>query len=334
MTISRERLHAEVCRLHAAAEHNHRVHGYAAPLLVFLAPDGPRDLVLIPDGIPPQHMLDALARDSGAVAVLTTGEAGDADPGLPAQVMAQMPFEDLPLPADDPNHTEQIVTYAVGISPDNKPIVLMRTSRIQRTAVGTLVHAAADAVTGLRRDGATAALAAALTRPGRHHGDRVPCASEHASTPPPAPGEHAAAQGEHGGAGLPACPSCHAAVGELHTDQCEIAWCAAVGRQRYGTCDTAHGCHTDPRLDCRTAWSGLHPGFAECRDLGWYAHLTPHGWVSCAPDAPDAIEDLNRLMTKGAWDPQQGRYTVPGGPDTAAPGARPPEPGEHNEEGR
>jgi hypothetical protein len=38
MTISRERLHAAACRLHAAAEHNHGVHGYAAPLLVFLPP--------------------------------------------------------------------------------------------------------------------------------------------------------------------------------------------------------------------------------------------------------------------------------------------------------
>jgi hypothetical protein len=334
MTISRERLHAAACRLHAAAEHNHRVHGYAAPLLVFLPPDAPPALVLIPDGIPPQHVLDTLARDTDAVAIMTTAEAWVSRPGLTAQVMAQMPFEDLPRPADDPNHTEEIVTYAVGIGPDNTLISLLRTSWIQRTAVGTLVHDAADGVTGLHRDGATAALAAALTRAGRHDADPAPHGNQELATPAPAPSGDSAARGEHGGESLIACPSCHALTGELHADWCEIAWCAAVGLQRYGACNTAHGCRTDPRRDCRTPWTGLHPGFAECRELGWYAHLTTHGWASCDAATPGAIEDLNRLMTEGRWDPQQGRYLVPDGPETAESEARPPESGQHNGEGR
>jgi hypothetical protein len=279
-------------------------------------------------------MLDALARETGAVAIMTTAEAWVSRPGLTAQVMAQMPFEDLPRPADDPNHTEEIVTYAVGIGPDNALIFLLRSSRIQHTAVGTLVHAAADGVTGLHRDGATAALANALTRPRHHDSDQSPHANEDTATPAPAPGADTAAHGERGGASLPACPSCHAATGELHTDWCDIAWCAAVGRQRYGACDAACGCRTDPRRDCCTPWTGLHPGFAECRDLGWYAHLTPSGWASCERATPGAIEDLNRLMTTGRWDPQQGRYIVPPGPETATPEARPPESGEHSGEGR
>lgn len=147
------------------------------------------------------------------------------------------------------------------------------------------------------------------------------------------PSDRPEATGEHGPANLPACPNCHALIGELHTDACTIAWCAAVGLQRYGVCDAEHGCRTDPRLDCRTAWSGLYPGFAECRDLGWFARLTPDGWVSAEPGTPGAIEDLNRLMTEGAWDPQQGRYVVTGGATTAAPDARMPQPGKHSGDG-
>lgn len=147
------------------------------------------------------------------------------------------------------------------------------------------------------------------------------------NTPPPRNGDPDA-KGGPGPGSSPACPSCHARIGELHTDQCDIAWCAAVGLQRYGACDTAHGCRTDPRLDCRTAWSGLHPGFAECRELGWYALLTPHGWASADPGTPGAIEDLNRLMTEAVWDTRQSRYTVPTTHGHGASETPPPESGE------
>jgi hypothetical protein len=182
-----------------------------------------------------------------------------------------------------------------------------------------------DGVPGVRRDGATLALAAALNR-------TAGPASEPSGTSKDTPMHASAAFDNHnapdngpGPQDPKGCPSCVAEIGELHADLCDIAWCAAVGLQRYGQCDTAHGCRTDPRRDCRTAWSGLHPGFAECRELGWYARLTPHGWESCDPGTPGAIEDLNRLMTRCTWDEQQQRYVAPGAdpvppPDSGAPG--------------
>lgn len=142
------------------------------------------------------------------------------------------------------------------------------------------------------------------------------------------PGTGPQAPGEHGPAYLPACPSCHALIGELHSDSCTIAWCAALGLQRYAVCDTEHGCRTDPLLDCRTTWSGLYPGFAECRELGWFAQLTPHGWANAGPATPGAIEDLNRLITTCVWDRQQGRYVLPADSKSAVPEARQAQPGE------
>ncbi|MBR7830615.1 hypothetical protein KDK95_30215 [Actinospica sp. MGRD01-02] len=133
---------------------------------------------------------------------------------------------------------------------------------------------------------------------------------------------------------MPTCPKCPAGVGDLHADWCTIAWCATDGRQRYGRCDVFHGCHHDPRYDCRTAWTGLYPGFAECRALGWFAVLTPEGWIPVSPGTSGAIEDLNRLMRHAVWNHCSGRYEaaepqVP--PDTppatgAAADREPPEP--------
>lgn len=215
MTISYERLHAACVRLHAAAENNHRVHGFAAPLLVFLPETGPEDLVLVPDGIPPQHVLDAFARRADAVAILTTGEAWVSVPGLSAQQMAALPPEDLPRPSSDPDRAEAIVTHGVGIGPDGTTMVLTRASRIRRTPFGTMVSDPVDGVPGTRRDGATEALAAALRPPAQPGGGPRP-ARTRKDTPMPTP--HA----EPGAADLSACPSCSVSVGALHTDACCI----------------------------------------------------------------------------------------------------------------
>ncbi|GAA2064321.1 hypothetical protein GCM10009839_89760 [Catenulispora yoronensis] len=87
-----------------------------------------------------------------------------------------------------------------------------------------------------------------------------------------------------------------------------IGWCAATGRQRNAHCTLARGCRTDPHLDCRTTWTGLRPGYAECRELGWFAVLGPDGWTPTPPGTPGAIEDLNRLVTEAVWDLAARRY--------------------------
>lgn len=114
-------------------------------------------------------------------------------------------------------------------------------------------------------------------------------------------------------------------IGDLHTDRRTIAWCATDCRQRYARCDAFHGGQHDPRVDCRTAWSGHYPGFPECRTLGWFAVLTPQGWVPAPPDAPGAVEDLDRLMRDAVWNPQTRRYDVARpeetGPATTSPHA-------------
>lgn len=304
MTISYERLYAACVRLHAAAENNHRIHGFAAPLLVFLPETGPEDLVLVPDGIPPQQVLDAFARRADAIAILTTGEAWVSVPGLSAQAMAALAPEDLPRPSADPDRAEEIVTHAVGIGPDGTVMVLTRASRIRRTAFGTMISDPVDGVPGIRRDGATEALAAALRPPARPSGGPRP-ARTRKDTPMPTPAPHAEPDPS-------ACSSCSVSVGTLHTDACCVGWCAATGRQRRDDCDTARGCRTDPRRDCRTAWSGEQPGLADARRLGWYAVHTPDGWTSAAPETPGAVEDLNRLIAEGVWVDAQQRYQAPG----------------------
>ncbi|GAA2063840.1 hypothetical protein GCM10009839_89080 [Catenulispora yoronensis] len=314
MTISYERLHAACVRLHSAAENNHRIHGFAAPLLVFLPETGPEDLVLVPDGIPPQHVLDAFARRADAVAILTIGEAWVSVPGLSAQQMAALAPEDLPRPSSDPDRAEEIVTHCVGIGPDGTTMVLTRASRIRRTPFGTMVSDPVDGVPGTRRDGATEALAAAL-RPAQPSAEPRPTrAPEDTPMPPPAP------PAEPGAADPSACPGCSVSVGTLHADACCIGWCAATGRQRRDGCDVAHGCRTDPRRDCRTSWSGEQPGLSDARRLGWYAVRTSDGWTSAAPETPGAVEDLNRLIAEGVWVDAQQRYQAPGtdpGPATS-----------------
>jgi len=108
---------------------------------------------------------------------------------------------------------------------------------------------------------------------------------------------------------LPRCPDCDAGIGELHHDRCDVARCATIGSQRLLRCASVTGCNSDPRIDCRTAWSGLWPGAAECREYGWYASGPP--WTPCSADTPGAIEDLNRLLVECEWDPSAQRFVRP-----------------------
>ena len=117
----------------------------------------------------------------------------------------------------------------------------------------------------------------------------------------------------------PPCPSCSVAAGQLHDERCDIGWCAAVGRQRDARCSIVNGCRTNRHLDCRTAWTGLHPGVAECREFGWFAVLSPNGWTAAAPGTPGAIEDLNRLISEAVWNPAALRYELPDDADCGGP---------------
>ncbi|GGY13052.1 hypothetical protein GCM10010384_18350 [Streptomyces djakartensis] len=95
------------------------------------------------------------------------------------------------------------------------------------------------------------------------------------------------------------CPSCGVAPGNLHEKRCDVARCAATGRQR-------SGCHHGD--GCNTMWTGQYPGFAEAIEYGYFARLVPGaGWQECAADAPDAIPDLNRLYRDCHWDPRTQR---------------------------
>ncbi|MFE4398723.1 MULTISPECIES: hypothetical protein [Streptomycetaceae] len=99
------------------------------------------------------------------------------------------------------------------------------------------------------------------------------------------------------------CPDCQAAPGDVHQDDCDIALCAQTGRQRL-MCG-----HDEDDERCRSTWTGQWPGTAECREWDWYVRDVPGlGLVPCPADAPDAVEDLNRLNTNARWNPDTQRF--------------------------
>jgi hypothetical protein len=66
-----------------------------------------------------------------------------------------------------------------------------------------------------------------------------------------------------------------------------------------------------PPLDDRLPWSGEWPGLAECREFGWFVrHDRPGPHVRCAPDAPGATADLNRLLGETEWHRGAGRRVL------------------------
>lgn len=119
-----------------------------------------------------------------------------------------------------------------------------------------------------------------------------------------------------------ACPDCGAVIDEPHDDGCDVARCLFTGMQRL-MCDGLHyrqgppGCFT--AVSCgQDIWSGTWPGEVECAEFGWYAWFAGApdgwqgtGWIRCGPDHPDAVPDLNRLITDSRWDEIAGRWLRP-----------------------
>ena len=101
------------------------------------------------------------------------------------------------------------------------------------------------------------------------------------------------------------CPDCAAVPGTAHDVDCDVARCLATGRQRLG-CEQTHDCGQD-------IWSGEWPGDAECREFGWWVQdrcAEGLGFVPCAPDAPGAMADLNRLGRDAMWSTDRVRWVL------------------------
>jgi hypothetical protein len=114
------------------------------------------------------------------------------------------------------------------------------------------------------------------------------------------------------GKGLKAtCHDCGAHIGHTHLDGCGVARCLRSGQQRL----SCPGGYAGFR-DCgQETWTGLWPGVAECRSLGWFSYWQPpppgkqHGrFIACPADYPDAREDLTRLRTDGHWNAEAAQW--------------------------
>lgn len=105
----------------------------------------------------------------------------------------------------------------------------------------------------------------------------------------------------------PNCPDCGVPPGEKHTDACLVAICPQTGRMR--PCPAS-----GPQHRCgASVWSGLWPGAAECAELGWFSRWDPETKtnVSCSPQEPGAMPDLNRLHREARWNPRSRRFELP-----------------------
>lgn len=103
----------------------------------------------------------------------------------------------------------------------------------------------------------------------------------------------------------PTCPDCGATIGKHHRRGCDVARCLATGQQRL-SCGERHDHGKD-------TWTGRWPGDAECEQFGWYVQdrcTEGLGFVPCAPDAPGAMTDLNRLVYDARWDPGEQRWRL------------------------
>ena len=91
------------------------------------------------------------------------------------------------------------------------------------------------------------------------------------------------------------CPDCAVEPGNVHDGGCDVERCS-VCKGQWISC--GHDNH-DPE---QSKWTGLWPGVAECRELGFWCierrdarHPIGGCFWPCAADYPGAREDLNRL---------------------------------------
>ncbi len=112
--------------------------------------------------------------------------------------------------------------------------------------------------------------------------------------------------------GKPKNCSCGARPKEQHNGGCDVARCAATGRQ-YFQCEgekheyngRIYGEHTGK---CEPdTWTGYWPGEKEATDLGWFVYWGPP-WIECDAEHPDAGPDLNKVLVLLDWDPKTQTY--------------------------
>lgn len=100
------------------------------------------------------------------------------------------------------------------------------------------------------------------------------------------------------------CPDCGVAPGEHHKLGCDVCRCPACGRQEL-CCDCTFN---EKRATKRKPWTGVWPGWEECREYGFWCRLTDTGYVPATANDPGAIPDLNRLYAECAWDATQQKF--------------------------
>ncbi len=120
---------------------------------------------------------------------------------------------------------------------------------------------------------------------------------------------------------LTPCGDCAVEPGQPHAKGCDVARCLYSGHQRL----SCGGRHQDmglagPPYQLGVApcgldvWTGRWPGDVECAEFGFWSYWDDSkGWVRCAPDHPQASEDLNRLHWEAVWDRNRGRWVLPKG---------------------
>lgn len=98
------------------------------------------------------------------------------------------------------------------------------------------------------------------------------------------------------------CPSCSVVVGVRHRPACDVARCETHGNQ--------YARHT-PK--CRpTTWLGYFPATLEAVEYGFFCYWDNdlRTWVPCSAGHPEAMPDLNRVVTEADWDPRTERFIL------------------------
>ena len=93
------------------------------------------------------------------------------------------------------------------------------------------------------------------------------------------------------------CPvkGCEVPVGDRHKSFCTMARCKEHGFQLF-SCPL-----DDPHTP--SIFRGEFPGTSEAIARGWFSRFDENkGWVACQSDHPDAMPDLNRVMSELVWN--------------------------------